>query len=82
MPRPKTVLARLAPSDLSSRPAELERTLSSKAGRDSIVNVQDKVGTAVKNSKAQALHDRCIAALGSRFGDVYAFLSQVCCFAC
>uniref|UniRef100_A0A7R9VF18 Uncharacterized protein n=1 Tax=Chlamydomonas euryale TaxID=1486919 RepID=A0A7R9VF18_9CHLO len=56
---------------------DLERTLSSKGGSNSIVNVQDQVGQTVKNSKAQALRDRCYAALGNKFDDVYSFLSQV-----
>ena len=38
--------------------------------------MQEKVGSAVKTSKAQALRDRCQTALGYHFGEVYTFLRR------
>jgi len=43
------------------------------AGYDTM---QEKVGSAVKTGKAQALRDRCQAALGYHFGEVYTYLRR------
>uniref|UniRef100_A0A7S0R2F9 non-specific serine/threonine protein kinase n=1 Tax=Chlamydomonas leiostraca TaxID=1034604 RepID=A0A7S0R2F9_9CHLO len=61
-----------------SQMEDLERSGPEGWGVDdtALAQVRDKVGAGTKSSKAQALRDKCQAALGVHFAQVYAYLRQ------